>query len=125
MNKQMEPYLACPFNELDPAVLVAYEQTRNNFELRYSSISNAGDVFFTTVRIGGNQVIKYYYGTFLYKNLSVGLLRRPAVHGERSMEVTVKYFAKWSMKIQFRTTSKNSIRIYPAHFCAMQYICDG
>lgn len=101
----MESYWRVRFNELDSTVILAYERSRYNFELRLSTIPHTGDVIFKTGSISANKVVGYFYGTLSYKNLSIVSSRRPAKYGEGSLAVPVKDVTKLALQLQCKTAS--------------------
>lgn len=67
---------------------------QENLELRPSTISNSGYAVFTTVTIGENGVIGYYYDTIAYDNISNGSSKMPSVYGQGYLEAPVKDFER-------------------------------
>lgn len=110
---------------MDNVILFAYELSRNNLELRTSTIPHAVYGIFKTVPIGTNTVMGYYYGTLVYGNLSISSSRRPAVYGESVLGLTTKDFSKWEVHLQLKTEYKRYVWIFPAPFCAMSLINDA
>ena len=113
------------FNEIDPNVLLSFELSRLNLEVRPSSISGAGNGLFATRAFAERELVGYFYGTLVYEDLSTASGHRPSVYGEGSMAVPVKEFQKWCLQLRMTGPDGNPIWIYPAPFCAMRYINDA
>lgn len=84
---QFNPTWRARFNESYSGVIVLYDLFRNILEIRTSTITHAYGGVFTTVPIGAQTVITYYYGTLLSDNLSTISSHSPAVYGEGSFLV--------------------------------------
>lgn len=106
-------------NELEYSVPLAHELSRNNLEVGTSIIPNEINGVFTKVPICANTVVGYYYGTFVYENLSISSSHGPFVYGEDPLAVPVKVFSRWTLQRQFNTICKHYFSIFPAPFCAI------
>ena len=77
------------FNETDPSILLSFEFSRLNLELRPSTIPGAGLGIFTTRQRGANALVGVFYGTLFYDDPSTGPSSQASVYGEGTMDVPV------------------------------------
>ena len=110
---------------MDVNTLLGFELAANNLEMKPSTIPNAGNGIFTTVRIPPDTVIGYYYGSLVYDNMSVNQSRRPTTYGEGHLQFEVKEFVKWALQLKTTAPNGESVWIFPAPFCAMKMINDA
>ena len=113
------------FHQMDVNTLLGFELAANNLEMKPSTIPNAGNGIFTTVRIPPDTVIGYYYGSLVYDNMSVNQSRRPTTYGEGHLQFEVKDFVKWALQLKTTAPNGESVWIFPAPFCAMKMINDA
>ena len=113
------------FHQMDVNTLLGFELAANNLEMKPSTIPNAGNGIFTTVRIPPDTVIGYYYGSLVYDNMSVNQSRRPTTYGDGHLQFEVKEFLKLALQLQTTAPNGESVWIFPEPVCAMKMINDA
>lgn len=80
---------------------------------------------YTTTPIGDGTVIRYYYRTLIYDNLSIVGSNRPPLYGERSLAVALKDFSRWKLRLKQKFGDGQSVWTYHAPFCTVRMIIDA
>lgn len=111
-------------------MLLAVECTSIVLTLKMSVVlhRDVGRNVFAVRPIGKISIVKYNYGSFVYKNLSSGGYSFKK-YGESTMKVRKDTFLKWMNWPPEMAMDRNMVQhpvwMVPASFCAVRYMNDG
>lgn len=108
---------------------LSVECCENEMSMKKSTIQHqkAGLRVFAERHIIKNQIVRYYYGSLIYSDLTPGQ-HTAKWYGEGMMAVTVEAFCTWANRIPEMVTDRerkeHPVWIVAAQFCLMRYVND-